>query len=550
FHFDKLYTYLVPTHLKNQVFVGSMVLVPFGYGTSARMGVVLGTKELTEDMALKSIFDVAPEGASLTGELLDLVYYLKEMTFCTYYDAVKAVIPYGAQYKAVSTGTLPKLQKQISQHKQTVYSINCINTKLTLKQQMAIDIIKDGETSRSVLVNSGVSKAVLDNMCKKGILSDREIDKSVLLYDDIIAKSDPIVLSNSQQIVFDKLKEDLNKGVFKKALLYGITSSGKTLIFIKLIEEVINMGRQAIVLVPEISLTPQMIYRLKGFFGDRVAVQHSALSNTERLLQWLQIQKGEADIVVGTRSAIFAPLSKLGLIIIDEEQEHTYHSDSSPRYDARDIAKKRAFANNSLLVLASATPSTETYYEANTGKMELLELNERYNNMPLPKVKLVDMRTELASGNTSSISTELANEIQYNLDNSKQTILLLNRRGYKTVGVCASCCKALKCSACSVPLVYHKAQDRLLCHYCGKSISPIPEICPECGGKIRYTGFGTQRIEEELEILFPKARVLRMDLDTTGRKNSHEQMLKKFANCEYDIMIGTQMVAKVLTLKK
>ena len=302
--------------------------------------------------------------------------------------------------------------------------------------------------------------------------------------------------------------------------------------------------------MPEISLTPQMIYRLKAFFGDRVAVQHSALSNTERLLQWQQIQNGGADIVVGTRSAVFAPLPDIGVIIIDEEQEHTYHSESAPRYSAHDVAKRRAAAHGALLLLASATPSTESYYAAQAGRYTLVELSERYNHMPLPEVRLVDMREELAAGNASSVSRALADEISRNLARGEQTILLLNRRGYKTVGMCTACSEVVKCDACSVPMVYHKADGRLLCHYCGKSVSPVPEVCPACGGKLKYTGFGTQRVEEELEQMFPAARVLRMDLDTTSRKNAHETMLRRFAKGEYDIMLGTQMVAKGLDFEK
>ena len=251
---------------------------------------------------------------------------------------------------------------------------------------------------------------------------------------------------------------------------------------VKLIEKAVAAGRKALVLVPEISLTPQMIYRLKAFFGDRVAVQHSALSNTERLLQWQQIQNGGADIVVGTRSAVFAPLPDIGVIIIDEEQEHTYHSESAPRYSAHDVAKRRAAAHGALLLLASATPSTESYYAAQTGRYTLVELSERYNHMPLPEVRLVDMREELAAGNASSVSRALADEISRNLARGEQTILLLNRRGYKTVGMCTACSEVVKCDACSVPMVYHKADGRLLCHYCGKSVSPVPEVCPACGG--------------------------------------------------------------------
>ena len=306
------------------------------------------------------------------------------------------------------------------------------------------------------------------------------------------------------------------------------------------------MGRRALVLVPEISLTPQMILRLKSQFGKRVAVQHSALNHTERLLQWQMIQDGGADIVVGTRSAIFSPLENIGLVIIDEEQEHTYRSESAPRYSAHEVARQRAAENGALLLLASATPSTESYYAAQHGRTQLVRLTKRYGGNPLPKVQIVDMRAELASGNPREISLAMEDAIRHNLEAGKQTILLLNRRGYQTVAQCEDCREVLKCQKCSVPMVYHKSAHKLLCHYCGSQLDPPPARCPACGGKLQYRGFGTQKAEEELAKLFPEARILRMDQDTTAAKDAHEKLLAKFARHEYDIMVGTQMVAKGL----
>ena len=553
FHFDKLYSYSVPAHLQDRVFVGSMVLVPFGRGAAARMGVVLGLDAPeAAGKRLKSLYDAAPEQARLSEELLRLVYYLKEHTFCTYYEAVKAIIPYGAQYKAVNTGPVPQLQKQLVRHTEPVYRRTDApwQGRRTEKQQAAWDALAFGPKTQKELEEQGVTKAVLAGLVKKGVLVVSAQDKSVALYENYSPAQETIALSPAQQAAFSRLAALMDTGRPAAALLHGVTSSGKTLVFLKLIEKAVAAGRKALVLVPEISLTPQMIYRLKAFFGDRVAVQHSALSNTERLLQWQQIQNGGADIVVGTRSAVFAPLPDIGVIIIDEEQEHTYHSESAPRYSAHDVAKRRAAAHGALLLLASATPSTESYYAAQTGRYTLVELSERYNHMPLPEVRLVDMREELAAGNASSVSRALADEISRNLARGEQTILLLNRRGYKTVGMCTACSEVVKCDACSVPMVYHKADGRLLCHYCGKSVSPVPEVCPACGGKLKYTGFGTQRVEEELAQMFPAARVLRMDLDTTSRKNAHETMLRRFAKGEYDIMLGTQMVAKGLDFEK
>ena len=452
----------------------------------------------------------------------------------------------------MNTGPVPQLQKQLVRHTEPVYRRTDApwQGRRTEKQQAAWDALAFGPKTQKELEEQGVTKAVLAGLVKKGVLVVSAQDKSVALYEDYSPAQETIALSPAQQAAFSRLAALMDTGRPAAALLHGVTSSGKTLVFLKLIEKAVAAGRKALVLVPEISLTPQMIYRLKAFFGDRVAVQHSALSNTERLLQWQQIQNGGADIVVGTRSAVFAPLPDIGVIIIDEEQEHTYHSESAPRYSAHDVAKRRAAAHGALLLLASATPSTESYYAAQTGRYTLVELSERYNHMPLPEVRLVDMREELAAGNASSVSRALADEISRNLARGEQTILLLNRRGYKTVGMCTACSEVVKCDACSVPMVYHKADGRLLCHYCGKSVSPVPEVCPACGGKLKYTGFGTQRVEEELAQMFPAARVLRMDLDTTSRKNAHETMLRRFAKGEYDIMLGTQMVAKGLDFEK
>ena len=553
FHFDKFYTYLVPVHLQGKVLLGSMVLVPFGRSNKARMGVVLAVGEQAEAGRCKELFDVAPEEACLTNELLHLVYFLKERTFCTYYEAVKAIIPYGAQYKALQTPDGPRLQKQLVRHTQPEYRLAAAlpqKPKPTAKQQAAVEALQQGPLTQSVLEQLGISKAVLDNLCTKGVLEKRNVDKVLDLFAHIPHKEEPIVLSDAQQIVYNGLCSQMEQNKPSAALLYGVTASGKTLVFLKLIERALQIGKTALILVPEISLTPQMIRRLKQTFGTRVAVQHSALNHTERLLQWQMIQQGGADIVVGTRSAIFAPLKNIGVIILDEEQEHTYRSESAPRFDAREVAKRRAVDHKAMVLFASATPSVESYQAAQEGRYTLYKLTQRYAKQPLPSVEIVDMRTELAAGNPGNISAPLAQRIRENLAQKKQTILLLNRRGYKTVGMCSDCGKALKCDSCSVPMVYHKSQNKLLCHYCGKSISPVPTICPDCGGRIRYTGFGTQRVEEELTQLFPNARVLRMDQDSTGQKNAHETMLSEFAQGKYDIMLGTQMVAKGLDFEK
>ena len=551
FHFDKLYTYAVMPDQQDTVRLGSMVLVPFGRGSRARMGVVLACDAEPESAKLKFLFDVAPASACLTPELLRLVHFLKERTFCTYYEAVKAVIPYGAQYKptVAEDGVTPVLQKQLVRHTENAYKL--VGTlppkpRPTAKQLAAVALLAGGERTLSALEEKGISRAVLDNLCAKGVLECSKVNKSIDLYSSIPLKNEPILLTEEQQAAYDALLPGLEDAAPHSALLYGVTGSGKTLVFLKLIEHCLQMGRRALVLVPEISLTPQMILRLKSQFGKRVAVQHSALNHTERLLQWQMIQDGGADIVVGTRSAIFSPLENIGLVIIDEEQEHTYRSESAPRYSAHEVARQRAAENGALLLLASATPSTESYYAAQHGRTQLVCLTKRYGGNPLPKVQIVDMRAELASGNPREISLAMEDAIRHNLEAGKQTILLLNRRGYQTVAQCEDCREVLKCQKCSVPMVYHKSAHKLLCHYCGSQLDPPPARCPACGGKLQYRGFGTQKAEEELAKLFPEARILRMDQDTTAAKDAHEKLLAKFARHEYDIMVGTQMVAKGL----
>ena len=551
FHFDKLYTYAVMPDQQDTVRLGSMVLVPFGRGSRARMGVVLACDAEPESAKLKFLFDVAPASACLTPELLRLVHFLKERTFCTYYEAVKAVIPYGAQYKSTvaEDGVTPVLQKQLVRHTENAYKL--VGTlppkpRPTAKQLAAVALLAGGERTLSALEEKSISRAVLDNLCAEGVLECSKVNKSIDLYSSIPLKNEPILLTEEQQAAYDALLPGLEDAAPHSALLYGVTGSGKTLVFLKLIEHCLQMGRRALVLVPEISLTPQMILRLKSQFGKRVAVQHSALNHTERLLQWQMIQDGGADIVVGTRSAIFSPLENIGLVIIDEEQEHTYRSESAPRYSAHEVARQRAAENGALLLLASATPSTESYYAAQHGRTQLVRLTKRYGGNPLPKVQIVDMRAELASGNPREISLAMEDAIRHNLEAGKQTILLLNRRGYQTVAQCEDCREVLKCQKCSVPMVYHKSAHKLLCHYCGSQLDPPPARCPACGGKLQYRGFGTQKAEEELAKLFPEARILRMDQDTTAAKDAHEKLLAKFARHEYDIMVGTQMVAKGL----
>ena len=553
-HFDRLYSYCVPPRLAGRIWPGSMVLVPFGRGNKPRMAVVLDVQEVEDTPDnLKTLLDAAPEEARLTPDLMELVRFLKERTFCTWFEAVKAVIPYGAQYRPAVENGRPVMQSRLTRSTERLYTLTGelpAAPKPGPRQLAAVQALRQGPLTARQLDEVGISKSTLDSLCKKGVLTACEQDKEIDLFAAIPFDPRPITLSPEQQAVFWELLPKLEDAQPHAALLHGVTGSGKTMVFLKLIERTLELGRRALVLVPEISLTPQMIRRLKSTFGSRLAVQHSALNNTERLLQWRRIQQGNADIVVGTRSAVFAPLQNIGLIIMDEEQEHTYQSESAPRYDAHDIAKKRAAMENSLLLFASATPLTETYHAAQSGRLQLVRLQHRYGGKPLPQVDFVDMRAELAAGNPREVSGRLAQELQKNLDHGEQSILLLNRRGYRTVAMCTACGHVLKCPHCSVPLVYHKPQQALMCHHCGHTVQPAPTLCPDCGGKLAYSGFGTQRVEEELSRLLPAARILRMDQDSTTKKNAHETMLAQFARHDYDILLGTQMVAKGLDFEK
>ena len=354
-----------------------------------------------------------------------------------------------------------------------------------------------------------------------------------------------IALSAEQNAVFENLLPLMKSDSPQAALLYGVTGSGKTLVYIKLIEETLLLGKTAIVLVPEIALTPQTLSIFTSYFGDSVAVLHSALGTGERYDEWKRIKNGDVRVVVGTRSAVFAPLPDIGLIVIDEEQERTYKSENNPRYHAREIAKYRVTRTSALLLLASATPSIDSMFAAKCGKYKLFELPSRFNERGLPQVLIADMRDELKSGNGGTISSVLQGELEKNLECGEQSILFINRRGASPIVCCGECGYTYKCRDCSVSMTYHTFNRRLLCHYCGYFM-PSPEVCPECGGKLKFIGAGTQKIELELQGMFPNVRIIRMDADTTTRKNSHDRLLSEFRKHHADILLGTQMVTKGL----
>jgi primosomal protein N' (replication factor Y) (superfamily II helicase) len=421
--------------------------------------------------------------------------------------------------------------------------------ELTPKQKSALKIVLDAgaATVKEVMYFSGVTTAVISALVKKGVLEQYEKRVFRDPYSNIAkgaCKTD--TLSAEQQGAYESLAARYKTKRASASLLFGVTGSGKTQVFMRLIDDVRAENRGAIVLVPEISLTPQAVSRFYSRFGRDVAVLHSGLSLGERLDEWQRIKKGGAGIVVGTRSAIFAPVANLGLIIIDEEQEYTYKSESSPRYHARDVARFRCATSKAMLLLASATPSVESFFAAEKGRYSLTRLNSRFGDAQLPQVIDVDMKKELTDGNNSPISRRLTEELAENIKNKQQSILLINRRGYNTFVSCAQCGHVMTCPNCSISLTYHSANGRLMCHYCGYSTEMNPK-CPECGGGfLKFSGTGTQKAQQAVEELFPTARILRMDTDTTSGRYSHEKILEKFGREKYDILIGTQMVAKGL----
>lgn len=600
--FDMLFSYKIPEDLADRLEPGMRVVVPFGRGNKKRIGLVFGLEDAEFDKKLKFVDFIIDESPVLSEELLRLCVWLRDNTFCTYYDAFRAILPPGLGYslkrnvelcgdfggeldddersflnalrvadKPTFAALVAASDKMVAAlaEKGAVYegitakrkvgneSVNMVRVcgefgegeKPTAKQKAVIDFLLESEAAsvQEVCYNCAVTAAVVKRLIEKGVLEQYE--KVVFRTEsdeEAVENPDDIVFSPKQQGVFDGLLELMNSPEPKCALLRGVTGSGKTSVFIRLINEALKQGKSAIMLVPEISLTPQMVGKFRRLFGGKVAIMHSSLSLGERADEYRRIKSGDAKIVVGTRSAVFAPVSDLGIIVIDEEGEGSYKSESSPRYHARDVAKQRCFAHNSMLLLASATPSLESYYNAKSGRYSLFELDERYNNAVLPDVYIVDMQEERRNGNNSTFSITLLDAIKDNLERKEQSILLLNRRGYRTSVRCIACGKPLECPNCSLPLTFHRANGCVMCHYCGY-FRRLDQTCPSCGGRFfDMKGMGTQLVEDEISEMFPNARILRMDADTTSTKHSFENSFKAFSEGEYDIMVGTQMIAKGL----
>lgn len=551
YSFDMLFSYAVPESMNSTLKEGCRVVVPFGKGNKKRTAVVMRIRE-GDSSELKYIEMQADEKPVISPELIELSFYLHDNTFCTYYDAVKTMLPSG--YNIIISGNSIRNAVGKDSLKMVRFSEEYLSNPekftLTPKQKAVSDTLEESGSmpEKELAYLCGVTVSVIKRMTENNVLIsfENEVYREVYSSDTEKRNIDDVILSSEQKKAFEEISADLRKKSPVCFLLHGVTGSGKTLIFEKLISETVSMGKTALLLIPEIALTPQILQRFRSLFGKRIAVLHSGLSAGQRYDEHRRIKNGEADIVIGTRSAVFAPLENIGIIIMDEEGERSYKSDRSPRYNTIDIARQRCRYHNCVLLLASATPSVESYYRAERGIYKLVELKERYNNAPLPEVHIVDMNIERSNGNRTGFSHVLSSEIQNNLDRGEQTVILLNRRGYHTVMSCIECGQPVYCPNCTAPMTYHKVNSRLMCHYCGY-ISDMPKVCDKCGSaRFRMTGTGTQRVEEELEMFFPSARILRMDADTTFSRLSYEKNFRDFADGKYDIMLGTQMIGKGL----
>ncbi|MET3698037.1 primosomal protein N' [Bacillus oleivorans] len=602
---DHTFSYRFPEVWVDLIVPGIRVVVPFG--PRKIQGIVVET--LTEEdenlsTKLKSIEEPLDLTPVFTPELLQLAAWLSEETLCFQVAALQAMLPAAMKAKyqkkivynemeipeelqelfknrkeaswerAMELNIVPLLQKKAKTHElDIVYEVKEKNRKKKVKmirskagkeklQELIITLPPQASKQKELLQffltrnesvtlqelkEYGFSSQSIRSLVEKDVLEEQSVE----VYRDpfehkTFEPTEPLPLTDEQQAAIAPILQAVEENKFETFLLYGVTGSGKTEVYLQTIQEVLKQGKEAIVLVPEISLTPQIVARFKGRFGDQVAVLHSGLSIGEKYDEWRKIHRKEVKVAVGARSAIFAPFDNLGVIIIDEEHESSYKQEENPRYHARDVAKKRGAYHQCPIILGSATPSLESFARAQKGVYTLLQLTKRMNNRDLPSVEIVDMRNELRDGNRSMFSKKLVELLQDRLDKHEQTVLFLNKRGYSSFVMCRDCGYVMNCPYCDLSMTYHRATSDMKCHYCGYH-SHVPATCPECSSKhIRYFGTGTQKVEEELGRLFPEARVIRMDVDTTGRKGAHEKLLSAFERGEADILLGTQMIAKGL----
>ena len=547
---NRTFDYNIPKNLEELIMIGSTVLVPFGKSaegkeTNLATGYVVGIKENTT----YEVKDIANVKHNLTENQIELAKWMAKRYFCNVSDCINLMVTPGTkspkknnvQDKTINAVYLKKDIEEIE------FDIEENKIK-SEKQKKVLQFLKsnEGATIAEIEMFTGGTRAIVKTLEKNGYIEivEKKIERNPLANKNL-EKTENLKLTDEQQNAFNQITSKMDNNQYEQFLIHGVTGSGKTEIYLQLIGKALSQGKTAIVLVPEISLTPQMIDRfISRFNKEQIAVLHSKLSIGERYDEWNRIKEGKAPIVIGARSAIFAPLENIGVIIIDEEHDSSYKSEAVPKYDAKEIAKKIAKKNNCPLVLGSATPDLNTYYKAKEGKITLLELTKRANNSSLPTVEVVDLKAELANGNRSMISLLLHDAIEKNLAEKKQTILFLNRRGFSTFIMCRECGYTVKCKNCDISLTYHKFENKLKCHYCGYE-EDVVTVCPECHStKIRYFGTGTQRLEQEINKEFPNASTIRMDKDTVTKKNSHEEILNKFKDENIDILVGTQMIVK------
>lgn len=534
---DRPFTYKVPEEFNNEIKIGQIVKVPFGKGNKTSEGFILNLKNDDNiKFKTKNIAAILVKDPVIDEDDINLIEFLREKTLCKYIDAFRLLIPVG-----IMKGAKAKKKKVI-----VLKNEDLSNIKNPDGYKKIVEFFKtnSGKYTKSELINEhSISQYKLNKLIENEVLSIEE--ESVFRYNDRVYNKDSAkTLTIEQENI---IREYINSDD-KMFLLKGVTGSGKTEVYMKLVERVLLEGKSAIILVPEIALTPQMIERFKGRFGVNVALFHSKLSDGERFDEWFRVKEGKSKVIVGARSAIFLPAKNLGLIIIDEEHENTYKSEQNPKYQTKEVAEYLSELKGCKVILGSATPSIETYYRALTGEMKFLELNSRVDNKAMPPMKVIDMRNELKGGNKSLFSRELFIAIQERLKRKEQIILFLNRRGFSTFVSCRSCGYVFKCNECDISMTYHK-NGLLICHYCGKT-KREPRECPKCHSKyVKFFGAGTQRVEEEVKKYFNNAGILRMDVDTTRDKHSYERIYNTFKNGEADILIGTQMVSKGLDFK-
>lgn len=533
---DRPFTYKVPLDMEEKVKVGQIVKVPFGVRSKPVEGFILDLKaeeEMKVSFKMKSILSVENEEPVITEDDLKLINFLREEYLCKYIDAIRLLIPVGI------------LKGAKSKSRNVIVFIDDNLEKIKNKDGYIeiIDFIKrnTGKYTKTELSKEhGFSIYKLNKLMEHGLIKSEEeivFRYNTREYNKDVQKN----LTVEQSMAIKEIEESEENLI----LLKGVTGSGKTEVYMRIVEKTLEEGKSAIVLVPEIALTPQMIERFKGRFGSNVALFHSKLSDGERFDEWYRVKEGKASLIIGARSAIFLPAKNLGLIIIDEEHENTYKSDQNPKYQTKEVAEYIAKLKGCKVILGSATPTIESYYRAISGEMKLVELNHRVDNKPMPKMMLVDMREELRSGNKSLFSRRLYASMKEKLEKGEQIILFLNRRGFSTFVSCRSCGYVFHCEDCDISMTYHK-NGFLVCHYCGKT-KKQPNLCPKCGSKyVKFFGAGTERVEEEVRRYFKNARILRMDVDTTRAKDSHEKIYNAFKAREADILIGTQMVSKGL----